>query len=129
MSARADLPAGGVHFRTSVAQGFGVARGDEGRKGAPGFGCAEKLAVFEIARLADTVEDEANVVAAVAPDFVQPPQRGAGGLAEAHFGPDGDMRDRVARAVSFAENVGVAVGGDWVSCVNQARGARDVAVT
>src|SRR5258708_7696250 len=72
MGGRTNLPAVGIHFRAAIAEGFGVARGDEGRERAPNSGFSEKRTVFEIAGLADAVEHEANVMAAVAPDFVQP---------------------------------------------------------
>src|SRR5437667_364576 len=120
MRARSNLPAAGIHFRAAIPEGFGVARGNEGRERAPNSGFSEKGTVFEFGGLADAVEDEANVVAAVAPDFVQPAQREAGGLVEFHRCPNGDVRYSVARAVGFAENVGVAVVGSWFAVVTQA---------
>ena len=66
MRGRADLPTAGIHFRAAIAEGFGVARGDEGRERTPHSGFSEKRTAFEIAGLADAVEDEANVMAAVA---------------------------------------------------------------
>ena len=72
MRARADLPTAGVHLRTPIAEGFGVASRNERRERAPNSGFSEKRTVFEIAGLADAMEDETNIVAAMAPDFVQP---------------------------------------------------------
>ena len=75
MRARADLPAAGVHFRAAIAEGFGVARGDEGRERAPNSGFSEKRTVFEIAGLADAVKDESQFMPLEAPCPKDAPQR------------------------------------------------------
>ena len=72
MSARTYLPAAGVHLRTPIAEGFRVARGNERCERTPNSGLSKERTVFEIAGLADAMEDETNIVAAMAPDFVQP---------------------------------------------------------
>lgn len=56
----------------------------------------------------------------VSPDFVQPAKCETGRFVKTHRRPDGDMRYRVARAVGFAENVGVAVVGDRFPVATQA---------
>jgi len=55
------------------------------------------------------MKDEAEVVATVPPDFVEPTQGEAGGFIKAHRCPDGDVRDRIAGAIGFAENMRVLV--------------------
>ena len=81
----------------------------------------EERALFEVIHAPDPVEDEVNVVAAVAPNFVQPAKCETGRFVKTHRRPDGDMRYGVARAVGFAENMGVAVVGGRFPVATQAR--------
>ena len=59
--------------------------------------------------MAEGMQNEAKVVAAVAPNLVQTPQRKTGGFIEAHRCPDCDVGDGIAFAIGLAENMGVLV--------------------
>ncbi len=120
MCARAGLPAAGVHLWTTIAEGFGVARRNERGERAPDSGFSEKRTVFEITMLADAVENEADVVSTVSPDFAQPAKCETGRFVKTHRRPDSDMRYGVPRAVGFAENVGVTVVCAWFPVLAQA---------
>src|SRR5581483_11292190 len=66
------------------------------------------------------MENKADVVPAVSPNFVQLAKCETSRFVKTHRRADSDMRYRIARAVGFAENVGVAVVGAWFPIVTQA---------
>ena len=75
----ANLPAGRrIYFGSAITECFGVAGGHERSSGSPYFGVSKQFAVRECFWLAETDENEAQIMAAVSPYFVETTKREAG---------------------------------------------------
>src|SRR5437899_8914891 len=100
MSRGPNLPAiRCVNLGPTITECFSVARRNKWRGRAPDFRGAEQLTARECLRLAETNENQTQVMAAVSPNFVKTAKSQASLLIEALHRPNRQVCDCITRTV------------------------------